>query len=183
MRLLAVILGLAWIIFAAAWIAAGIRLGFGHRNRRQLGARGILLIIGVVYVVALHFVSAPWAVVHSVALQVVGIVLFATGLAVAIWARVLLGRNWGLPGSTHDEPTLVTGGPYRLVRHPIYSGLALACLGTALALDLLAVPVFVIVLLAGTLSARSEERTLTQAFPEEYPAYRRRTRMLIPYVF
>ena len=65
--------------------------------------------------------------------EALGLVLFGLGLAFAIWARVHIGRNWGTPMTQKDEPELVTSGPYRLVRHPIYSGILLANIGTALA--------------------------------------------------
>ena len=61
---------------------------------------------------------------------------FVLGLALAVWARVYLGRNWGMPMSRRADPELVTTGPYRRVRHPIYSGLILAMAGTAIAVSL-----------------------------------------------
>lgn len=60
-----------------------------------------------------------------------GLVLFALGLGFAIWARMHIGRNWGTPMSQKDGAELVTSGPYHLVRHPIYSGILLAGIGTA----------------------------------------------------
>ena len=60
--------------------------------------------------------------------------LFAVGLGFAIWARRALGHNWGTPMSQKYEPELVTSGPYWMVRHPIYSGILVAGLGTAVAL-------------------------------------------------
>ena len=112
-----------------------------------------------------------------------GLVLFALGLGFAIWARVHIGRNWGTPMSQKDEPELVTSGPYRLVRHPIYSGILLAGVGTAVALSWLWL---IAVALAGVYfvySATVEERYLTEQFPDTYPAYRRSTKMLVPFLF
>jgi hypothetical protein len=56
-------------------------------------------------------------------------------LGFAIWARVHIGRNWGTPMTQKDQPELVTSGPYHLVRHPIYSGILVASVGTAVALS------------------------------------------------
>jgi protein-S-isoprenylcysteine O-methyltransferase Ste14 len=112
-----------------------------------------------------------------------GLVLFAVGLAFAIWARVHIGRNWGTPMSQKAEPELVTSGPYHLVRHPIYSGILCAGIGTAVALDW---SWFIAIALAGVYfvySATVEERNLAGVFPDTYPAYRRSTKMLVPYVF
>src|ERR1700722_20854588 len=64
-----------------------------------------------------------------------GLALFAPGLGFAIWARVHIGRNWGTPMTQKEEPELVTAGPYHLVRHPIYSGILVAGVGTAVALS------------------------------------------------
>lgn len=82
-----------------------------------------------------------------------------------------------------DDPELVTSGPYRLVRHPIYTGILTAGVGTAIGLNwrwLIAVA------LAGAYfvySATVEERYLTGQFSDAYPAYKRSTRMLVPFVF
>src|SRR5579863_5767635 len=67
--------------------------------------------------------------------EVIGIALFVLGLAFAIWARLHIGRNWGMPMSQKEVPELVTSGPYRFVRHPIYTGLLIAGVGTAVALS------------------------------------------------
>jgi protein-S-isoprenylcysteine O-methyltransferase Ste14 len=85
--------------------------------------------------------------------------------------------------SQKDEPELVTSGPYHLVRHPIYSGILLAGVGTAVALSWLWL---IAVVLAGVYfiySAKVEERNMATQFPEAYPAYRRSTKMFIPFIF
>jgi protein-S-isoprenylcysteine O-methyltransferase Ste14 len=77
----------------------------------------------------------------------------------------------------------VTSGPYRLVRHPIYSGILVAGLGTALALSwwwLIAVALAGVYFLY---SARIEERFMTDRFPDDYPGYRSSTKMLVPFIF
>ena len=79
--------------------------------------------------------------VHSVIIATIGAVLFACGIALAVWARLHLGRNWGMPMTQRAEPELVTSGPYRFVRHSIYSGLLTAMLGTALVNNLLGLTV------------------------------------------
>jgi len=113
----------------------------------------------------------------------IGIALFAAGLAFAVWARVHIGRNWGTPMMQKDETELATGGPYRLVRHPIYTGVLVGGIGTAVALNWLWL---IAVALAGIYfiySATAEERHLTEQFPDTYPAYKRSTRMLLPFIF
>jgi protein-S-isoprenylcysteine O-methyltransferase Ste14 len=111
-----------------------------------------------------------------------GLVLFALGLGFAIWARVHIGRNWGTPMTRKDDPELVTSGPYHLVRHPIYSGILAAGVGTAVALSWFWL---IAVALAGVYflySATVEERDLTEQFPETYAVYKRSTKMLVPFI-
>ena len=121
-------------------------------------------------------------IVHSPILQAVGVILFLSGLALAVWARVHLGRNWGMPMTAKDDPELVTSGPYRLIRHPIYSGILLGVFGTSLATN---VDLLIAVGMIGAYflySATVEERILTRSFPATYPSYKARTKMLIPFV-
>jgi protein-S-isoprenylcysteine O-methyltransferase Ste14 len=113
----------------------------------------------------------------------VGLFLFALGLGFAIWARLHIGRNWGTPMSQKEEPELVTSGPYRLVRHPIYSGILLAGLGTAVALSWLWLIAVVLAAAYFAYSAIVEERYLAEQFPDAYPAYKHSTKMLVPFVF
>ena len=120
--------------------------------------------------------------VHSVVLGVIGAVVFASGIALAIWARVNLGRNWGMPTTQKVDPELVTSGPYRFVRHPIYSGILTGVLGTALATNLIGLIIVGVLGAYFYYSATVEERNLTATFPTAYPAYQTRTKMLIPFV-
>jgi protein-S-isoprenylcysteine O-methyltransferase Ste14 len=120
--------------------------------------------------------SNPW-------LQGIGTAIFVMGLALAVWARVYIGRNWGMPMSRKADPELVTTGPYRTVRHPIYSGILLALIGTTIAVSLYWL---VAVVFAGayfSFSATREERYMAEQFPNAYPEYKRSTKMLIPHVF
>ena len=80
------------------------------------------------------------------------------------------------------DPQLVTSGPYRWIRHPIYSGILVAGVGSALALDW---TWLIAVLLAGVYfgyAATVEERYLSDRFPDVYPGYQHSTKMLVPFV-
>ncbi len=170
---------IAWAVFWIYWLLSAIGVKQGSRN---LTSRfpGIVLIVLALVLTRIFGVHS--LVVHSVVLQVVGVALFVSGIGLAIWARVHLGRNWGMPMTTKEEPELVTSGPYHLVRHPIYSGILVALLGTALATNiywLIAVAVMGVYFIY---SATVEEKLLTSSFPTAYPEYRTKTKMLIPYV-
>jgi protein-S-isoprenylcysteine O-methyltransferase Ste14 len=169
---------IAWAVFWVYWLiaAAGAKQ---TTRRRGFSFPGLIAIVGIVLV---RVFKPGTLAIHSVPLQVVGVVLFAAGLSLAIWARVHLGRNWGMPMSEKAEPELVTSGPYRFVRNPIYSGLLLAILGTAIATNLYWLIALVLGTAYFTYSATVEERVLTEAFPTAYPIYRAHTKMLIPFL-
>jgi protein-S-isoprenylcysteine O-methyltransferase Ste14 len=169
---------IAWGVFWVYWLASAI--GVKKRSGgRRLGARIPIIVLAVVAtrVFSLHSLA-----VHSPALKAAGVILLGTGLGLAIWARVHLGRNWGTPMTQKAEPELVTSGPYRFVRHPIYSGILLGFAGTALATNGYWLIIFGVCLIYFLYSARVEEGIMSSAFPREYPSYRARTKMLIPFV-
>jgi protein-S-isoprenylcysteine O-methyltransferase Ste14 len=116
-------------------------------------------------------------------LVLLGPILLAGGLGVAVWARRHLGRNWSASVVVKEDHALIRTGPYRHVRHPIYTGLTLAFLGTALSIGewrgLLAVP---LVLMSFVLKSRMEERRMRETFPE-YAEYQRETAALVPFVY
>jgi protein-S-isoprenylcysteine O-methyltransferase Ste14 len=113
-----------------------------------------------------------------------GTLLVFAGLAFALWARWHLGRNWSSTVAVKEGHTLITSGPYRWVRHPIYSGVVLALFGTALAIG--EPRGFIgagLILLGFVIKLLGEEARMRGTFPSEYDAYCRRTARLIPGVF
>lgn len=116
-------------------------------------------------------------------LPALGAVLAAAGLALAAWARAHLGRNWSGTVTVKQDHALVRSGPYRVVRHPIYTGLLLALIGTALAIGAWRGLLGVVCALLGFLwKIHVEESRMRQTFPE-YENYRRRTSALIPLLY
>ena len=169
----------AWLVFWIYWIASASSskesVRGGWRTRLTgVSAVGVFLIAGAL--------RGGGLAVHSVILGVIGALLFACGIALAVWARLHLGRNWGMPMTQRAEPELVTSGPYRFVRHPIYSGLLTAILGTALVNNLLGLIVVAVLVAYFSYCGIVEERNLAASFPEAYPEYRNRTKMLIPFL-
>jgi protein-S-isoprenylcysteine O-methyltransferase Ste14 len=112
-----------------------------------------------------------------------GAFLTAGGLLFTVWARVHLGRNWSGSVTIKQGHELVTSGPYSLVRHPIYTGLLVAFLGSALALGVWG-GLVAFALGAGALwrKLRVEERWMRQQFGEAYRAYSQRVAALVPFV-
>ncbi len=181
MTVVNIFLAAVWGLFWLYWIVAAIRTKRGHVAwSKELWIRAAIAVIVLVLLRIGAFRGSDRN--SDVILGVVGLVLVMSGLAFAVWARVNIAGNWGMPMTRKDYPELVTSGPYRLVRHPIYSGLLIACIGTAVALGW---AWLVLVGLAGiyfAYCAKVEEGYLTGQFPQEYPEYKRRTKMLFPYL-
>jgi protein-S-isoprenylcysteine O-methyltransferase Ste14 len=170
-----------WAAFWIYWLVASVGVKAGQtRWTRFAGIRlGIVLIVLLLLRVKGFKTHAttndPW-------LEGIGLAVYLAGLALAVWARVYIGRNWGMPMTQKVDPELVTTGPYRRVRHPIYSGIILAMIGTAIAVSLYWL--VAVVVLGGYFiySATVEERYLAERFPDSYPGYKRSTKMLIPFI-
>jgi protein-S-isoprenylcysteine O-methyltransferase Ste14 len=113
-----------------------------------------------------------------------GLATTLAGVAFAIWARVMLGANWSGVITVKEGHTLVRLGPYRIVRHPIYTGLLMAVTGTALThgsvRSILALP---IVAFGFWLKTLTEECFMVQEFGEEYLCYKHEVRALVPFLF
>jgi protein-S-isoprenylcysteine O-methyltransferase Ste14 len=168
-----------WVLFWIYWFAAATRAKRGTFSRRRIPLNGVTAIAVLVLVRVFRGGSLE---IESPVLAAIGAVLFVSGLAVAIWARVHLGENWGMPMTQKEKPELVTSGPYGLVRHPIYSGLLLAFLGTALATNVIGLAITAVLVAYFYYCGTVEERNLTETFPAAYPEYKQRTKMLIPFV-
>ena len=113
-----------------------------------------------------------------------GCLLAMAGVALVLRSRAALGPAWSLAPRADEDLGFVTTGPYRFVRHPIYLGLSVMAMGQALAFR--SWPAFLI-LLSGIVPtfawrAYTEERLLSRTFGERYALYRKRTRMIIPYL-
>ena len=107
----------------------------------------------------------------------------ALGIGLAIWARVFIGRNWSPRPAMKENHELVTTGPYAYVRHPIYTGILLAALGTALTGTVFAIGVVVLTSIVFRSRIGKEEKIMLELFPNEYPVYQARTKRLVPFVW
>lgn len=184
------LIGIFWLIFIIYWIVAAVgtkRSLSGPNWRREAGLRLVVIAILLLVVRTPLFrhglrEARPYLVTTDPRLAILGVVLCGLGIGFAIWARTYLGRNWGMPMSRKEQPDLVTTGPYAYVRHPIYTGIILAMLGSAIGETLF----WLIPLVFGSAyfiySAKAEEKNMVQEFPDQYPAYQQRTKMLIPFL-
>ena len=111
-------------------------------------------------------------------------VLTLLGLLGAVWARIYLGRNWSGYVTYKEDQTLVTTGPYKYIRHPIYTSMILMFIGTILYYgSLLISTIFVILAITFILRIRKEEEIMIKLFGEKYMDYMKRTKRLIPLIY
>ena len=113
--------------------------------------------------------------------QVLGCLLALAGVVLAVRARHMLGSNWSVAVQLKREHELIERGPYRWMRHPIYSGLLLAFLGTAVLIgELRGLLALVIVAVSFWFKLRLEERWLGEQFGAAYADYKSRVKALVP---
>ena len=120
----------------------------------------------------------------TIAVAVAGIVLTAAGVALAMWARLVLGENWrAAVSSIRKNQELIRMGPYRIMRHPIYTGMLLGLLGTAVVVgEVRSLLALVILGLGFYLKARKEEVFLLREFGAGFEAHAKHTGMFLPRV-
>jgi len=185
------VLGVPWGVFGLVWIVSA---AFAERavHREPLAARaayGSLLVLGV----ALLFSSVGSAALPPLALQLVpdafavkvaGAALTCLGVAIAVWARATLGRMWSGRITLKEGHHLVQTGPYRVTRHPIYTGLVCAFFGSMVTMGTLrAVLGFALATAAFLRKLFVEERLMAAQFGEEHRAWAQKTKLLIPFVW
>jgi protein-S-isoprenylcysteine O-methyltransferase Ste14 len=180
MRVVDVVIGIGWVVFWIYWLAMSVGVKSGRARWGQFAGFRVAIILVVFLLLRLklekgHAVHSPW-------LLGIGLATFLLGLGLAVWARVYIGGNWGMPMTRKDNPDLVTGGPYRRIRHPIYTGIILGMIGTTIAVSLYWLVAVAVLSAYFIYSATMEERYLTEKFPDSYPAYKQHTKMLIPFV-
>lgn len=190
-----------WFAVGACWLAAGavylvraVPFKSDARVPDRSRMRELLIItefLILTYAAGLLFSERPHlAMLNSRYLPALpgitglGVTLTAVGCGLTILARLYLGRNWSATAVIKQDHELVCSGPYRLVRHPIYTGCLIAAIGTAIAFgeirDLLSLPLIV---MGFWLKLRSEERMLVSNFGERYVAYRREVPgAIVPYI-
>jgi protein-S-isoprenylcysteine O-methyltransferase len=181
----------AWAVFILFWgySAIGVkrdamRVGrIGSYQGRIFFAIAALIVWQIVLSLARYYnVTFLLLPTHDLVFGTIGASFVVIGIAIAIWSRVYLGRDWSSTPALKEGHTLVTSGPYALVRHPIYSGMTLAMLGAAMVTPAWLV-IFLCVCVMFIWRVGVEERLMTEQFPDTYPAYKARTWALIPYVW
>lgn len=183
------IIAACWITFILVWLVMG---GLAKKNtirkRRLNGPTVWTVIIITIVAFLLHTERLRYLMTYHLLpstplIQYMGVFICVAGIAFAVWARVHLGKNWGMPMSLKEKPDLITTGPYHFVRHPIYTGLLAAILGTNIGGSFMALIWFLLSATFFIYSAKKEEKMMLLQFPDEYPGYMQRSKMLIPFIF
>jgi len=181
----------AWAVFLLYW-AWSAREVKDARRSEPLGPRLFKYWLPVVAAALLiqpvrGYPSSAlhWRFVPDMAwLALLGLVMTWAGVLFACRARSVLGSNWSSEVQIKQGHELIVRGPYRLVRHPIYSGLLLAFLGSALALgEVRGLLAFAMVAASFWFKLRLEERWMREQFGGAYADYMRRVKALVPGVF
>jgi protein-S-isoprenylcysteine O-methyltransferase Ste14 len=182
MNVIDTVIAAGWLAFWIYWLAASFGVKAGQPRWTQFAGFRVGIILVILFLLRVRVLKGH-ATTNNPWLQGIGLAIFLLGLALAVWARVYLGRNWGMPMSAKADPELVTTGPYHSVRHPIYTGIILAMIGTTVAVSLYWLVAVVLIGVYFVFSATVEERMMARTFPETYPGYKRSTKMLIPFIF
>jgi protein-S-isoprenylcysteine O-methyltransferase Ste14 len=141
---------------------------------------GIIVAFVLPHLSLFHFVNfAPLNPVVSI----LGVVLCVAGMILFVWARQHLGRNWSQTVAIKQGHELVSSGPYRYIRNPMYTGGLVACIGSAIVAG--GAWIFLLLILGGIFIWRvgAEDKLMAQQFPDEYPSYKKRTKALIPFIW
>jgi protein-S-isoprenylcysteine O-methyltransferase Ste14 len=175
-----------WLVWLLYWMASALRVRRTKRSETvvQRLKTSLILAVGVFLIFARATRLGPLDqrfVPASYSVKVTALIMVVFGLAFSVWARVHLGKFWSARVTLKEGHELIQSGPYAWVRHPIYSGLALAMLGTALFSGqwraLIGAMIFVV---GHWLKSRREETLLSSQFGPAYDEYRNRTGSLLP---
>lgn len=181
-----VIIG-CWLIFLAYWLisAFSVKQTAERKSWRSALAYRVTFLLGAVLlwqpgiVRPLNLTLTP----HTDWAHVVGAAVCVSGLFVTIWARRTLAGNWSSDVTFKKGHELITAGPYRFARHPIYTGILVMCLGVVIKDGEIRCWLgFLLIGISLWLKLKQEEALMLQHFPDQYPAYRRQVKALVPFV-
>ena len=179
------VLNALWIAFIVYWgVAARGAKRVARNDATMTSTLSLILVIAgavLLFGQTIHLGSLDHATGGSGARYAAGLVMTAAGLAFAFWARHVLGGNWSSGVVVKEGHTLIRTGPYRRIRHPIYTGLLLALAGTAIYFgEWRSWLGFALLLIGLWLKASREEAMMTGEFGEDYAVYRREAGMFVP---
>jgi len=175
-----------WIVFIVYWIIGAVKTRANRETESFTSRFAVLLLEGVGYVLifsgstGIGFLGTRF-IPHTMAGAILGVVLVWSGVALAIWARYHLAEYWSARVTIKEDHQLIRTGPYTYLRHPIYSGLVLATIGSALVIDEWRCILGTCLVLVGyCFKAKIQEAMLSQHFGEAAREHQKDTGFLIP---
>ncbi len=179
----------AWIIVGVLWLV----IGLSTKSTVKVQSPALRLPQSALMIAAYLLLFARTAAVGPLALRVVpaspasayaGLALTLAGLIITVWARFFLGKNWSATPTIKQDHELIRSGPYAFVRHPIYSGLLLAILGTAIYVgELRGLLAFVLAVIGFKWKTLTEESFMREQFGTQYDDYKRQVKGLVPFIW
>jgi protein-S-isoprenylcysteine O-methyltransferase Ste14 len=177
-----------WWAWAVYWMLSALR-NKPTQRRESPGSRLAHLVPLAIGAALIAWPNPRWSALawrlwpHSPAAYRIGVSLVIAGLAFAIWARVHLGSNWSGTVSIKQGHELIRSGPYAWVRHPIYTGLITALLGTTIASGTVHAAIGLAIIVESlTRKSRTEEEFMRATFPGEYQRYSAQVPALVPFM-
>lgn len=186
-----ILIAFFWIFWLVYWLisAVGAKKNNANRNWWKETVIRIAIIFFIISILKIPIVTHLFlnalssSFYSNILANILGTLIFLLGFSLAIWARVALGKNWGMPMTTKKEPELVMSGPYVFIRHPIYTGVILAMLGTLIAVSIFWIIPFIFLSLYFIYSLHIEEKNMLIKFPKAYKEYKKHTKALIPFIY
>jgi protein-S-isoprenylcysteine O-methyltransferase Ste14 len=177
----------SWITFAVYWMVSALRTKLVAERQSVLSTLAHRIPIGLGWWTLAYRNWPPpmkrMIVPQAEWVQMAGAAICVYGLVFTIWARRTLAGNWSSDVTFKQGHELVKIGPYRYVRHPIYTGLLIMSLGTAVAIGQLHCWLSLPITAAGFwIKLSQEERLLLRHFPDEYLAYQNHVKALVPFL-
>ena len=179
--------GLAWVVFWIYWFISAW-MTRSPLKRRQSQRSWILFVLLFGFLVLYSSASSPGFLIQrvipdSLVFGLSGMIITLLGLGFAVWARVHLGKYWSSMPAIREDHKLIRTGPYRFVRHPIYTGVQVGIAGTAIIIGMsLGLIVFFLIMVVYLWKIRMEENYLSEEFGEEYARYKKEVPALIPFL-
>ena len=182
------IISACWIIFLVVWLLAAI---FTKRTvYRESGAQRlrytIPILIGCYLLFRGYHLPYPFnarIIPHTSTILVAAAILCVCGLAFCFWARAVLGGNWSGTVTLKENHELILSGPYRLVRHPIYTGLLAMVVATVMQQGHIAGAIgLILVFVSFWIKLTEEEELMRKQFSDQYLAYEERVKRIVPFV-
>jgi protein-S-isoprenylcysteine O-methyltransferase Ste14 len=178
-----IVLGV-WLSLGLLWVLARLRVKRTEVCQSRQSLTGYVVLLMVSFLLLMGVLPVGDVRLLNTRPEATSVAMVIAGAALAVWSRLVLGGNWSGAIALKVDHELVERGPYRFVRHPIYTGLILMFLGTALLLGRAqALGACVLFFALHVWKFRKEEALLLQRFPVAFAAYKARTKALVPFVF